>query len=531
MVKRWKLGRRSISCRDEDRKPLRENINNDIQDAQNTFNAGEERCLQSVGEITLQELAEFLGVTTDSISVKSNTSEDGSCCALPNSGEENQQNVVQLIQKSVHFPEPPAELDKNLGQHLLKVQTDMHTKLVKLTPLFESNGLMGCLLDCYHRQTFDHLHVLLQNISTSQNSFVLMNQDLLFTGSPQEEDRIKNVDLMLFTEWIAKAKQTLLENVQKEVRESLDKILQIERRQKGGDSEEAFIQLNVDTIQYIDGMTSRAQQICKTLSDHVQEVCFQELLVFLNRYTTEQAEILRKQTEKAEPEIKLFLKTLKTCESLKHYIQAKGKDIKPSILMDTVETLEKMEDLTMKLLLEIVADFTKNHLKKYFKTKNKQFCVLTEEFKTHYSKLSCCQDVQERVMDEVYKLITHLYVKHLVQSSQSRLRRCWSFDVGQKVTQDAELLHYDISDMAPGVQQWNLMLLKITELLECKDTDALKIVVASMQQKCITKSCREDLELLLRWKGLSKQEVREVLEALPEDQPRSVSWYSCLTCW
>ncbi|KAM7376385.1 hypothetical protein PAMP_006126 [Pampus punctatissimus] len=454
MVKRWKLGRRSIPWRNEDRRPLREN-NNDIQDGsdqacvgfdnsltQNTFNTDEKRCLQSVREITLQELAEFLEVATDSISIKHR------CCSV----------------------------------------------------------LMLAFV-------------------------VLPSQDLLFTASHQEVDHIKNVDLMLFTEWVAKAKDKLLENVQKEVRESLEKILQIERSQKDSDSDEAFIQLNVDIIQYIDGMSSRAQQICKTLFDHVQEVCFQELLVFLRRYTTEQAEILRKQTEKAEPEIKLFLKTLKTCEALKQYIQAKGKDIKPSILMDTVETLEKMEDLTMKLLLEIVADFTKNHLKKYFKTKNKQFCVLTEEFKTHFPKLLCCQDVQERVMDEVYKLITHLYVKHLVQSNQRRLRRSWSSNVGQKVTEDAELLHYDISNMAPGVQQWNLMLLKITELLECKDTDALKIVVASMQQKCITKSCREDLELLLRWKGLSKREVRDVLEALPEIRPRSVSWYSCLTCW
>ena len=37
--------------------------------------------------------------------------------------------------------------------------------------------------------------------------------------------------------------------LQKDVRVSLEEILQNERRQEGGDSDEAFIQLHVDTIQ------------------------------------------------------------------------------------------------------------------------------------------------------------------------------------------------------------------------------------------------------------------------------------------
>ena len=38
-----------------------------------------------------------------------------------------------------------------------------------------------------------------------------------------------------------------------------------------------------------------------------------------------------------------------------------------------------------------------------------------------------------------------------------------------------------------GVQQWNGMLLKITELLKCNDNDGLKLEVASMQQMGMTK--------------------------------------------
>ncbi|XP_044231447.1 exocyst complex component 3 [Thunnus albacares] len=551
MVKRWKLGRRS----NDSRRPLIENNNNDIQEGgdqagegydnpstQNIFNTIEEQRLQFERDLTFQELAELLKVAPDTISVGSDTSENGSCCAIRNSGQEKQQSVVQLIQRSVyqHFPTPPAELDKNLQRHLLEVETAVHTELARLAPLFKSKGLIGYLLDCYHRQISDHLHGLLQHISTSKNSFMLLkwvlhtylSQDLLGAASPQEVDHIKDVDLMLFTELAAKAKDKLLEIVQKEVSVSLEKILQNERSQEGCDSDEAFIQMNVDTIQCIDAMYKGAQTINKTVSDRVQDVCFQELLVFVRRYNTEQTEILRKQTDKAEPDIIHFLKTLQTCGALKQHVQTKSQDIKTSLVKDTVETLQEMEDLTLKLLLEIVADFTESHLKKYFKKENKQFFLLTEEVKTRFPKLLCCQDVLERVMDETYKLIIHLYFKNLVQSNQSKLRRCWGSNVGQQVTQDAELLHHIISDMAPGVKQWNRILLKITETLECEDNDALKIVVASMQQKCITKSCRKDLELLLRWKGLSKREVREVLEALPDHQPKhgSVSWYRCFIC-
>ncbi|CAK6980986.1 exocyst complex component 3-like [Scomber scombrus] len=503
---------------------VHEEDQHDKASAQTTLNTHEEQ--QSVKEITLQELAELLQVTPDDISVSPGTSEDGSCCAVPHSGQENQQSVVRLVKRSVnqHFPKPPAELEKNLQQHLLEVETVVQTQLERLASRITCKELMGCLLDCYHRQTIDHLHGLLQNISTSKNSFMLLNwvqhtyliiisRDLPAAASPQRVDHIKYVDLILFTEWVTKAKDKLLENVQKDVRASLEEILQNERSQEGGDSDEAFIQLNVDSIQCINAMYKSAETVSKTLSDRVQEVCFQELLLFVKRYTTEQTEILRNQTQKAEPDMKLFLKTLQNCEALKQHVQTKSNDSKTSLPDDTVNVLEEMKDI---------------HLKSYFKSKNEHFSMLVDEVKMSFLKLMWCQDVQERVMDEVYKLITELYFKHLVQSKQSKLKKCWSSDVWQKVTDDAELLHSTISDMAFGVQQWNRMLLKITELLKCNDTDGLKLEVASMQQMGITK--REDLELLLRWKGLSKQQVREVMEALPDHQPtpRPVSWYNSL---
>lgn len=134
--------------------------------------------------------------------------------------------------------------------------------------------------------------------------------------------------------------------------------------------------------------------------------------------------------------------------------------------------------------------------------------------------LCLCLCVSQTVIEEVYKVIAHIYLKRLVQISQSKLTKYWSPDVSQTVTEDAELLHNTMSDLVgsrfwhylfkkkkksdcsyllfmtcypdlhvllqvPGVQQWNLMLLKVAELLKCTDTDAVTLTAAFMQKDCL----------------------------------------------
>lgn len=143
--------------------------------AQDTFNTNEQQLFQISEEVTLQKLAELLGVACPDI-----TFEDGSCISIrPEtiSGQQDvKQSVVRIIQRSVsqRFPKQPADLDQNLQRHLLNVQETVRDELVKLAPLLDSMGLMGCLIDCYHRQTIDHLSDLLQNTRSSRNSLVLM---------------------------------------------------------------------------------------------------------------------------------------------------------------------------------------------------------------------------------------------------------------------------------------------------------------------------------------------------------------------
>ncbi|XP_035466481.1 exocyst complex component 3-like protein 4 [Scophthalmus maximus] len=533
--KAWKVEQKSFLIKNNNNVPDGHDQAGERPDApspQNTFNTHEEQRLRRMPE----ELAVFLNVAPDATCA---TCEDGSL------------DVERLIQRSAckHFPKPPAHLDKNLRKHLLDVQEAVLHELLRLGPLLEPEGLMGCLLEHYHCQTFDHLHCLLQNVTSTKNSFVLMHwvlhtyQSEEFLGHPdlQEMDTIKKVDDPLVNEWLGNAREKVLENLQKEVRGSLEKILQIAIGQQHCDNEEAYVRLHVDTIQCINAMHSEAQKICSELSGQLQEACFKELLIFVRRYTAEQTEALQKKAKMDKPETIHFLKTLTACKKLKQYVQTKGKGIEPSLLKEMVEMLENMEACALDLLMGIVAGIAKSHLTQYFKSDSRRF-LLFRVVEEYFPKLSYGVDEQKKVMDEAYELIARIYVEHLVQNKQSVLKKRWSPNVGQTVAEDAKHLHTIISHLAPGVQQFNLILLKVTEILECNSIEALKITVASMQAQSLTKS--EDgvfLITLLRWKGLNNWEVKEVLDALPPDlQPRpdpddqqmtNTSWYSCFIFW
>ncbi|XP_026194910.1 exocyst complex component 3-like [Anabas testudineus] len=538
-----KLLPKSKVWRIESRKPLIEDIKDmdaaydqddnglDSPLDQNSFGI-QEQDLKLKEEVWLQELAELLHVVF---------TEDGIYTLM---GPDPKSVVVGLIQKSVsqHFPKPPADLDQNLQQHLMNVQNTVLSELTRLSPYLEPRGLMGCLIDSYHHQTWDHLQRLLQDTSSSQNSFVLikwglktyLSQELLGHPDLKELHPVKEVDLLPFTEWGAQAKEKLLENVQKEVQGYLEKILRREEDQEGCDGDEAVVRLYVDTIACVDAMPTEALKISSELSRNVQEVCFQQLLIFVRRYKDEQTELLVKKAKVDEPELMHFFKTFITCLELKKYVQTKGAGVRTSLCVETVKILDDMEAFTLKLLLDIITNIAESHLKNYFRSESKKF-FLIEAVKSNFAKLMNHEDVRERVMNEAYKIIVHTYIKLLIKIKLSKLQKCWSPNVGQTVAQDAEWLHETFSDLAPGVQHWNLMLLKVTEVLDCNDSDALKMTVAGMQKEKLTKS--EDLELLHRlllWKGLTKQQVRETLDAIPDDYqptPRSGRWYSCFTCW
>ena len=92
-------------------------------------------------------------------------------------------------------------------------------------------------------------------------------------------------------------------------------------------------------------------------------------------------------------------------------------------------------------------DVQRVYLKLYLQLFNYCFVVYGAAIVVVVRTQTVCLCVSQRVMDEAYKLIAHTYLKHLVRSSQKKLRKCWSPNVVQKVIEDTELLHNTISEL------------------------------------------------------------------------------------
>ncbi|XP_029981812.1 uncharacterized protein LOC115413217 [Sphaeramia orbicularis] len=276
------------------------------------------------------------------------------------------------------------------------------------------------------------------------------SQDLLGHPDFKEMDVTRTIDLMLLIDCTTKAQDILLDLVQ-------------------------------------------ALKISSRLSVQVQEICLEELLIFVRRYTSQQTENLEK-SKMTKIDTFDFFKTLKTCRELKHHVQTKHMGVKVSVVKETVETLEEMQDFTKKRLLENMAVMTETHLKKYLRADSKQF-FLVGALRELFPNLSSCLDEQKSVMDEVYKHTVHLYLKHLISINQKKLLKCWRRGIGETVTEDAKIIHKTFSDLAPGVQQWNFTLLEVSEVLNYPYGDTLKLTVGGMTNKCTNTGCTDDLEL------------------------------------
>ncbi|XP_075883576.1 exocyst complex component 3 [Nelusetta ayraudi] len=487
-------------------------------------------------EVTLQELAGYLGV-----SLAGTTESDSGCSVQPEANSDQRAEII--IQRSVEelFPKAPADLQKNLQQHMLNIQETVVEELLRVAPLLNGLGLMGRLIGCYHRKTFGHLDTLLQGSRSTQNSFVLLNwvlhtyfsQELLCHPELQEMDLIKDVDMLIFTEWVSKAKDELLQRVKREMEIGLENTLQCDRSNENSQHDEACAGLYVDIIQLTESFLKETQKINFKLSADVQEVCFEEMLAFLTRFTTEQVDFLKTKATMDNPEMHHFLKTLKVCKELKQYVNTKANSATRSLVEKILATLENMEASTMKSLQECVAKLAESHFKIYFNRDNKQILTLMQRIQTIFPRTWLCEGTRMTVMNAVFKLLVHKYVKHLVKVRQAKLMKLWT-DVGQTLRDDAMLLRNVMKDLALPAEESSLVL-KIEELLTCKNISLVILTVNDMLNNHLT--LREDPDLLLallRWKGLHRRDIEDVLNtcscAERQPRPRHVSCFSLLSC-
>ncbi|XP_041702925.1 exocyst complex component 3-like protein isoform X1 [Coregonus clupeaformis] len=458
------------------------------------------------------------------------------------------QRYFHLIEASVdkHFPKLPVGNTVNqLEGFLIEMQRTVLVELLRLAPLLKEVQLLKHLIACYHQRMFDCLHQILQHVNTKKEAFTVLDwvlhtylsQELL--GHPDLWDEaLHAVDLLLLTEWIPQAEKKLLATVQEDISTSLRRILQNEEsgREVCVSGDEAFIQLHLDVIQCINAVLQKAKMMSQTLTLKVQIVCWQELQDFVERYVNVEKKHLQKQARMGTSGTMHFFKTFNTCNELKLYISRIARDDTSFDCVKPISTLKGLEALSWKLLLERPIKLAQISLKKYFKREDEQMENLIKEIEKHFHYLPKDQDTQKTVINEAYQRITLLYLQHLVQSNHGKLVKRWDY-VGKRVMHDAELLHSIFSCLNPDVKQWNIILIKVREVLECSDIESLKIIVSEILRDCSSTSAAEHLPALLRWKGgLSWRQTREVLEASQEvypiylSQTRSAPWFGCLLC-
>ncbi|XP_034015213.1 tumor necrosis factor alpha-induced protein 2 [Thalassophryne amazonica] len=508
---------------------LSNGLDNSVE--QIVFNNHEEQLLQPEGQDRLHILAYIFGVPPHVTPEKCSVWIDG-VRSDHDSASKDLLDIFNIIHMYVHkhLPDKPAEVDRNLSEHLMNIQKSQELQWLADNP--NMIEWMGHVIDCYHHHISHHLQDLFQHISSSKASFVLVNW-VLNTYHREEHLGYKEnhgqVDPLLYPELANKVLVILLKNVQEDVGIMLGRILEVEDSTAHFEKEEDFIQIYMYPIQCIDAVLKQAKQISRKLYNQVREICFSELLKFVESF--HQKTVLRDQSKSAKPEMANFIRTLKTCEEFKRYIETEGRDIKTTDLEKTVAVLEKIKDFAMNHLLKTVAGLAEVHLKTYFKSDRKELEILLDEVRKNFPKRWFCTDIQMSVIDEVYKIIVQVYLRHLVQHKHTKLATRWHCNVGERLMKDAAHLHNIMSDLAPGVQDWSLTLDKVKDVFDCKDINAMKDTAVEMRES-ITESfgdCDQRLlQALLLWNGsFSKQEVKDVLGCVICDLQPSRRTQSC----
>ncbi|KAL0969014.1 hypothetical protein UPYG_G00221580 [Umbra pygmaea] len=440
------------------------------------------------------------------------------------------------------FPElPTCDIVNQLKDNLLKMR-NVQEEHPSSAPQFKEAQLLKNLIACHHQCIFECLDQILQHVNTTKTIFTLLDwvqhkylsTELL--GHPELWDEaLQAVDLRLLTDWISQAEKKLLAIVQKDLFTSLRRILQNESsREVCVSVDEAFIRLHVDVIQCLNAVLQRAKETSQTLKHNIQKLCWEGLQDFVEKYVNFEKKNLKEETQLGTSNRMYLFKISKSCNELKRYALSIAADHKGLDTGNIISALNELEGIALQHLMERPIHLAQIIVAKYFKGDDKEMLHLND-IEQLLNDLPKDQDLQKTIVSKAYHQIVVLYFQHLVQIKYMKLVKRWT-DVGERVAHDAEFLHSFFSVLNPSVEKWNLILLKVREVLECSDIESLKITVGVILQDCSSTGTKH-LHALLCWNGvLSRQEIKEVLEANQDVNPCYLSqimhtpWYSCLLC-
>ncbi|KAG7334122.1 hypothetical protein KOW79_002529 [Hemibagrus wyckioides] len=423
--------------------------------------------------------------------------------------------AVEIFVKD-NFPSLPTNSQTPTEQHLNDVMSLICNTVTVLVPVLEDSVLVNYLLDSYNQHLFGMFSLLMDRSSSVKDSFFLLQwvKKAYFRpdhkGCLDTENGVLSLsDPFLLADWLEYSKQKLLILLQDKISTTLHNILQHDEPNSVGEdsNEEACIQVQLDVIQCLNAPIQASETISHTLKNDVQRLCCNELHTFMEKYMNAQGA--------DEANLLYHFKRLHTCRQLRSYalsIIDPNNDTDSSTLL----MLENTETQVLSSVHQCFGKLAKDNLENYFNNEGGRLKnIMTRILKMLSSlpKVEQGEETKQLIVKAALASVTRAYLQCLMRRKYQKLEKSWD-DVEKRIMQDAEYLNVNFANENGSDYEQKILLLKMGEIVQCRDLDALKLLCSELYMK-FPKESEEYIPTLLRWRGeLSRKQIKEVIDNL-----------------
>ncbi|XP_067277703.1 exocyst complex component 3-like protein isoform X2 [Pseudorasbora parva] len=430
------------------------------------------------------------------------------------------QEVDQLVEN--HIPTLPVEgaPGSQLQDFLKNTRGMIFHEVLRLTPVLEDTGLLVHLTDSYSRHLLTKLKLLLNRDLSVKDTFCLLQlgKDVFFSSGL----KLTVFDPLLLTGWFERAKQKLLQELQKNISRTLQNILHYdEQHEHNEDSmdEETFIRLHIDVTQCLNHAILDAKPFGLTLMHAVQILCSEELQGFAQKYVdTENKRLI--ELKFTENNSLYPFRIINSCMELRCCATQISPDENPSnVVSSTISMLKELENKASSIVHKIMTCLAQANLKSYFKTNNVDIDNLMEAIQRQCASLPPnALKIKTIIVKIAYDCVSKVYLECLLKTKFRKLEKLWG-NAEEKIKEDVQYFQETFSELNSDVVQENQLLQRMSEVLLHSDVDALKIICGELYRDFPHES-EQYVAGLLRWKGvLSKRQVGEILDAIRDLSP------------
>ncbi|XP_046732390.1 exocyst complex component 3 isoform X2 [Silurus meridionalis] len=453
--------------------------------------------------------------------VKQSDEQNSVMCVGSGSYSQSKLNkYITAVEKFVdnNFPELLPNSQPYTGECLNDIMSLICSQVTGLCPVLDNSELVHYLLDSYNHHLFSMLHMLMDRSSSVKDSFFLLQwvkktffwQE--YKGCFHTHNCVLSVsDPFLLVDWMEYSKQKLLKLLQDNISTTLYNILQHDVLNviNVDSNEEDFIQVQLDVIQCLNAPIQASKTVSQSLSNAVQRLCCDELHSFIQKYMNVQ--------RADEANLLCNFRTIYTCRQLRSYalsiIDLNNKTDSSTLLM-----LEKIESQSLSSTQQCFAFIAKDKLKKYFNKEDAHLCKMMAIIQCMLATLPQIEQGQETkqlMVNAAYHSVTRAYLQCLMEKNVKKLEKRWN-DVEKRIMADAKNFYARFTQENGMDDDQKMVLLKIAELLQCRNVDALKLLCSSLYI-IFPKESEEYIPDLLHWRGdLSSRQIKKIINVSRE---------------